>query len=123
MSIAITGALCQCPFGTMCAVNVLPITNVFISKKLCVRMPDAKALVNIPSFGMCTSPGNPSVVKIPPGIVVPTVCVPNITNTNWETKKNNVKICGQSVCTDGDTCMCSYGGVISIIMPGQFTVV
>ena len=122
MAVSVVGATCKCPFGSVCPIVVLPTTNVFISGRQCVRMPNAQAIVNIPSFGMCNNPGNPAVIEIPPGIIIPTACIPNITNPNWLTKKFNVKVCGQPVCSDGDMCMCSYGGIITIETSGQFSV-
>lgn len=120
MTIAVNKAVCKCTFGVLCPVTILPTTNVFISGARCVRMPDATT-INLPSFGMCYSLTNPSVIKTPVGIV-PCMCVPNILGSNWFTKKFNVKVCGQSVCSNGDKCFCLYGGLITIEFPGQLSV-
>lgn len=120
--IAVLGAMCSCTFGVVpCPVDVKDTARVFINGKPIVKSSDATGL-NTVSFGMCSCPLNPDVQKIPPAIIIPAVCQPKIASPTWITKKTNVKVGGQFPCSMGDICMCTWGGTISILMPGQFTV-
>lgn len=123
MAISVVGSSCKCTFGsTQIPIQVIPIDRVMICNKPAVKQFDTKQL-NIPSLGMCSAPNNPLVITLFNLIIIPTVCIPKImTPPGWITQKSNVKIGGQSPCSMCDTCMCEYGGIISILNANQHTV-
>ena len=55
-------AVMTCSFGVApSALNVLPISRVFIEGKPAATIKDMVPFVNIPPFGMCMSLSNPTV--------------------------------------------------------------
>jgi len=85
---------------------------------------DSKPLVNIASFVMCTSLGNPAVAAATAaamGVLVPMPCVP-VTSAPWAPGAPTVLIGNMAALTMASKLMCSFGGVIEITMPGQTTV-
>ena len=48
-------------------------------------------------------------------------CLPNIPGP-WAPGSPTVQIGGKPALTNSSKCMCAYGGAISIMVPGQFTV-
>lgn len=123
LSISVQGATCRCTFGTaIIPIQVIPIDGVKICNRPAVKQLDTN-LFNISSFGMCSSLSNPLVITLMNTIIIPTVCVPKIvTPPGWNVSKMNIKIGGQYPCSMGDTCMCAYGGIISILNANQSTV-
>jgi uncharacterized Zn-binding protein involved in type VI secretion len=111
-----------CSFGTTpSALGVLPTNKV-----LCNGMPAANTLDTIPlsnilSFGMCTSPANPSVAAATAaaqGVLTPMPCVP-ATSAPWVPGVPKMLIAGMPAVDDTSTCMCDWGGEISVVSPGQ----
>ena len=85
---------------------------------------DNKPMVNIPPFGMCMSMANPTVASATAaalGVLTPMPCVP-VTAAPWVPGCPTVLIYNFPALNDSSKCMCTWGGVISINMPGQFTV-
>lgn len=85
---------------------------------------DNKPLVNILPFGMCSNPANPLVAAATAaamGVLTPAACIP-ATTAPWTPGNPTVLIGGQPALTNSSKLMCAYGGVISIGVPGQFTV-
>jgi hypothetical protein len=86
---------------------------------------DFQPLVNVGSLGMCMSPSNPQVAAATAaamGVLTPQPCLPVITSP-WAPGSPTVTIAGNPALTATDTCMCMWGGVISITSPGQTSVV
>lgn len=84
---------------------------------------DSKPIVNIPSFGMCTLPSNPAVAAATAaalGVPTPAPCVP-VTGIPWVPGNPKVLTGNFPTLTTGSTCMCAYGGSISIVFAGQTT--
>lgn len=120
--IAVKGTTCTCTFGTTpCLINTQLPSNVLIGGLPCIKCSNAVPSVNILSFGLCTCAGNPAVIKIGV-IVIPTVCIPQISPQKWITTKNSVKIENEPICAIGDTCICKHGGIIKIEAPVQSSV-
>ena len=122
MTIATSGAICKCLFGTVpCPINVVDVDGVCINGKPVIKANNVTN-TDIPTFGMCFCPNNPLVTILGP-LVIPTICTPQIiTPPGWIAKKMTVKISEQSPCSTGDTCMCKHGGIISILINNQATV-
>ncbi len=120
---AVTGATMTCPFALVPTPVPLGVTNntkVLIGGKPAGTISDAAAMVNIPSFGMCTTLSNPQVAAATSaalGVLTPQPCVPQ--TTAWLPAQAKVLIGGKPCLTGDCSVMCMYGGKISILMPGQ----
>jgi hypothetical protein len=118
------GALLKCSFGAApAALAVLPL-NAVLTGAADATIMDSKPLVNIASFVMCTSLGNPAVAAATAaamGVLVPMPCVP-VTSAPWAPGAPTVLIGNMAALTMASKLMCSFGGVIEITMPGQTTV-
>lgn len=114
----------QCSFGVAPAVfNALPDKQATVALPV-ANILDNKPLVNISPFGMCNSLANPTVAAATAaalGVLTPMPCIP-VTSTPWAPGSPTVLIKNAPALTNNCKCMCSYGGMISIQTPGQFTV-
>ncbi|MDR3031141.1 MAG: DUF4280 domain-containing protein [Holosporales bacterium] len=129
--IAVCGAICQCSCGMVPAVlNVLPTNRVIIGSQPVASVMDFVPMLNIATFVMCSSLANPTVATATAAAtaaalgvftLVPMPCVPAISSP-WIPTKPTVLLNSGSVVCSGNTCICAFGGAISINMPGQFTV-
>jgi hypothetical protein len=125
MAIAIQmGATMMCSFG------VAPASLVVIpgASMLTPAMPSANSsafapIVNVPPFGACSSPSNPVVAAATAaalGVLTPMPCVP-ATTSPWVPGATAV-INGPMPAVDvGCKLTCMWGGVISVLNPGQTT--
>jgi len=111
----------QCSFGTVPAVlNVLPMAKVTIEGMPAATIADMIPMTNIPPFGMCNSPSNPSVISATAaasGVFTPVPCVPVVT-APWAAGAPTVLIGGKPALNNTSKCMCAWSGVISITAPG-----
>lgn len=118
------GAMLTCSFGAAPgALAVLPLNAVLTGAPDATIM-DSKPLVNIASFVMCTSMGNPAVAAATAaalGVLVPMPCVP-MTSAPWAPGAPTVLIGNLAALTIDSKLMCNAGGVIAISAPGQSTV-
>jgi len=114
-----------CSFGAAPAsLLVLPTARVQVEGKFAATVVDATPLVNIPSFGMCTSPANPSVAAATAaalGVLTPMPCVP--ATTPWVNGATGTLVGGQPALTFGAQCQCAWGGVIQVLNPGSTTTI
>jgi hypothetical protein len=122
MGIAVaTGAMMACSFGVAPGtLTVLPIGRVMAEGKPMANINDSKPMVNIGTFGMCMSLGNPttaSATSAALGVLTPTPCLP-MTASPWTPGSPTVTVGGAPALNNSCTCMCSYGGVITISNPG-----
>jgi hypothetical protein len=79
---------------------------------------------NIPSMGMCSSPANPqgaAATAAALGVLTPQPCIP-ATAAPWVPGDPTVLINGQPALTSECQCMCTWGGMITVMFPGQVTV-
>lgn len=121
----VCGALLQCSFGAA----PTPMAILPDKKVLCCNMPagciqDSKPFVNILPFGMCSNPANPAVAAATAaafGVLTPMPCIP-ATAAPWTPGNPKVLLGGVPALTQDSKLTCSFGGVISIQMSGQFTV-
>lgn len=112
----------MCTMGVAPSVlQVLPTNRVTCGKQLAANIMDYVPMVNIPSFGMCICPANPVVAAATTaalGVLTPMPCVPN-TVAPWVTGSPTVTLGGMPILNNTSTCQCTWGGTISIVMPGQ----
>jgi hypothetical protein len=55
------------------------------------------------------------------GVLTPQPCIP-VTAAPWTSGSPTVLIGKKPALNNSSTCMCTWGGQISLVMPGQFTV-
>ena len=118
----VAGATIMCSFGAApSALIVLPQNRTMTGGPPAANIMDHKPIVNIPTFGACTSLANPTVAAATSaalGVLTPMPCVPN-TPTPWAPGSPTVMIGGMPALNDTSKCMCMWAGVISITVPGQ----
>lgn len=122
----VMGATLQCTFG------LAPSTLIVIPKGMPVNasnmfaasIMDFAPIANIPPFGMCQTPSNPMVAAATAaalGVLTPMPCIPVIP-APWAPGSPTVMIGTFPALNNTSKCMCTWGGVISVVNPGQVTV-
>src|SRR5471032_919718 len=118
------GGLMMCSFGVAPApLAVLPVNRTMTGAPAATIM-DHAPMVNVPTFGMCSSPANPMVAAATAaalGVMTQMPCIP-ATAAPWAPGSPTVLIGGMPALNNSSKLMCSYGGVIQISFPGQVTV-
>lgn len=112
----------------MCTGGVAPSTLLVVGKRPMGPTPvanimDNKPIANIVPFGMCTLPSNPAVAAATAaalGVPTPAPCIP-ATAAPWMPGNPKVLIDNFPALNSESKCMCSYGGSISVVFPGQTT--
>ena len=115
-------ATLTCSFGMApSTLNVLPTNRVMVEGKPAANIQDMVPVANIPPFGMCTTPSNPAVAAATSaalGVLTPAPCMPVVAGP-WAPGAPLTQIGGMPALTTGSTCMCTWGGVITITNPGS----
>ncbi|HQS00203.1 MULTISPECIES: DUF4280 domain-containing protein [unclassified Polaromonas] len=118
------GATLQCSFGVAPSVlTVLPANRVLTGGPAANIM-DHVPFVNVLPFGMCNCPSNPMVAAATAaalGVLTPMPCIP-MTAAPWMPGSATVLLGGMPALQNSSKLMCQWGGVIQILVPGQFTV-
>lgn len=118
------GAMLQCSFGVApSSLTVLPTDRVMTSSQPAATIMDFKPMVNIAPFGMCMSIANPQVAAATSaamGVLTPMPCIP-MTMAPWTPGAATVTLGHKPSLDNNCTLMCTWAGVISVVMPGQFT--
>jgi hypothetical protein len=118
------GAMMTCSFGVApSTLVVLPANRVLAGGPPAATIMDHAPIVNVPPFGMCQSPSNPTVAAATAaalGVLTPMPCVP-VTAAPWIVGSPTVLIGSMPALNDSSKLMCSWGGVIGITSPGQVT--
>lgn len=118
------GAMTQCTFGLApSTLMVIPLNRVMTGTPAANIM-DNKPMANVMPFGMCQSLANPMVVAATAaalGVLVPMPCIP-MTMVPWMPGAPTVMLGNMPTLNNSSKLMCLWGGVISINVPGQFTV-
>jgi hypothetical protein len=94
--------------------GVMPMANIM----------DNKPIANIPTFATCQSLANPMVASATAaalGVLTPMPCIPN-TAAPWVPGAPQVLVDNMPALDMNSKTMCNWGGVISIVAPGQFAV-
>lgn len=114
------GALLKCDQGAAPAMLVVaPKNQVNAQGPAAANISDHLPMANILPFGMCKSPGNPVVAAATAaamGAMTPMPCMPD-TGTPWAPGSPTVLIGGLPALNKTSTCLCSYGGKITIDFP------
>lgn len=119
------GAVMKCSFGVApSSLIVLPVNRVLTCGLPAATINDHVPLVNVPPFGMCQSPANPTVAAATAaasGVLTPMPCVP-VLPAPWI--PGSVTVLEGNIPVLNNTCQltCMWGGLINISMPGQMTV-
>lgn len=119
------GAMLQCSFGVApSTLVVLPQNQTLTGAMPAANIMDHKPIVNIPPFGMCSSPANPMVAAATAaalGVLTPMPCVP-VTAAPWIVGAPTVLVGNMPALNESSKLMCNWGGVIQVVNPGQTTV-
>ncbi len=111
---AAPGSLSVVPPGGRVSANQLPMATVM----------DFAPTTNIAPFGMCTTLSNPQVASATSaalGVLTPQPCIP-ATTAPWTPGSATVTVGGMPALTDSSTCMCMWGGTITVKQAGATTV-
>ena len=115
------GATLQCSFGAApSALTVLPANRVLTGVPAANIM-DHAPMVNILPFGVCSSLANPTVAAATAaalGALTPMPCVP-VTPAPWVVGSPTVLIGNMPALNNSAKLMCTWGGVIQVVNPGQ----
>jgi len=119
------GAQMMCSFGAAPSnLVVLPINRTLTNQVPDANIMDHIPMVNIMPFGMCTSLANPEVASATAaalGVLTPMPCIP-VTPAPWVTGAPTVLLGNQPTLDNVSELMCTWGGVITFVDPGEFTV-
>lgn len=119
----VTGALAKCTFG-VAPTSLISLTTSVLATTPAATTTDSAPIVNVPTFGMCSSLANPAVASATTaalGVLTPMPCVPVPAGT-WIVGNPQVLIQNKPALNDSSQLICSYGGVITITSAGQFKV-
>src|SRR3954466_2852427 len=117
------GAMMTCSFGVAPSALVVLPANKTMCGAPAANIMDSIPMTNIPTFGMCMSIANPTVASATAaalGVLTPMPCVP--VTAPWVPGSATVVIGGVPALDSMSKCMCSWGGVIQVVSPGEFTV-
>ena len=117
------GATMMCTFGVAPSTLVPTFKPVLTSNMLAANIMDHVPLMNIPTFGMCSCPGNPVVAAATAaafGVLTPMPCIPN-TPAPWVPGAPNVILSNAPALNNTSQLVCMWGGVITFTNPGQVT--
>ncbi len=118
------GASLMCSFGVAPSVlTVLPVNRTMTSNMPAANIMDHVPMVNIMPFGMCITPTNPTVASATAaamGVLTPMPCIP-VTPAPWVVGSPTVMVGNMPALNNTSTLMCAWGGVITVVMPGQVT--
>jgi hypothetical protein len=118
------GALTRCNYGAASSALLVEPSKHVDACLAAATVQDSKPFVNVLPFGMCRSLSNPMVVAATVaamGSLQPMPCIP-MTSGSWSPGSPTVRIGGEVALNNNSKLRCSWGGVITITMAGQFTV-
>ncbi|MCP3161399.1 DUF4280 domain-containing protein [Myxococcus qinghaiensis] len=121
----VMGAMLQCSFGVAPSSLVVLPTNKVVGPTPAANVLDNKPLVNILPFGMCQSLANPMVAAATAaalGVLTPMPCIP-ATAAPWVPGCPKLMLGNAPALESNSKLMCSYGGVIQVVSPGQMKVI
>jgi hypothetical protein len=120
------GAMLMCTMGMApSSLVVLPTNMVLCTGEMpAANIMDFIPMVNIMPFAVCMSPANPMVAAATAaamGVLTPMPCIP-MTVAPWVPGAPTVLLAEMPTLDSTSTLMCMWAGVISIVMPGEMTV-
>jgi Domain of unknown function (DUF4280) len=121
--LVVNGANIECAMGKpgKASLVVLPTPMVSSGDQPVATIMDNKPMANIPTFGMCTTQSNPAVAAATSaalGTPTPAPCVP-VVPAPWAPGSSTVMVGNKPALTSNSSCMCQWGGKISISSAGQ----
>lgn len=120
-----SGALLQCSFGTApSTLQVTPEGRVNVGGMPAATVLDQVPMKNIFPFGMCTTLSNPQVAAATAaaqGVLTPQPCIP-VPAGPWVPGSPTVRVGGNAVLTSSCSLTCAWGGMITVVNPGQTSV-
>ncbi len=123
-AVVTSGAVTLCSMGASPGVlNALPAGTTAGPAQI-ATVTDIVPFLNIGPFAMCRSLANPVVAAATAaalGVLTPMPCAP-VVPAPWQPGSPTVQVAGRPALTANSTCQCAYGGLITIVVPGQFTV-
>jgi hypothetical protein len=123
--VVVNGAILQCSFGIAPSTLVItPENRANITSLPIATIMDNIPMKNIMPFGMCQSLANPQVAAATAaasGVLTPQPCIPVI-NAPWTPGSVRVLLNNNPILTSSSTCMCNWGGVITLTNSGQIKV-
>ncbi len=112
----VNNATLTCSFGTVpSALGVLPKAMVNAGSQPVATIMDHKPQVNIRPFGLCVTPSNPAVAAAQG---TPQPCIP-MTMSPWFPGTPLGTIGTIPIVNQSCKVMCNWGGVITVVNPGQ----
>ena len=116
--VATTGTPMMCSMGIAPSLLIVEPLGVFANDLPAANILNTIPFVNIPPFGLCTSPANPVVIALTAaalGVPTPAPCLPLVV-APW-VAPSAVLMDGIPVLTEGAFCPCVWGGSIVLIGP------
>lgn len=116
----VSGAMTMCSFGLAPSTLMVVAPRPMVEGRPVATITDVAPMANITPFGMCQSLANPIVAAATAaalGVLTPMPCVPAIP-APWLPMAPQTTVGGIPVLVAGSTCICAYGGSISLTMPG-----
>jgi hypothetical protein len=110
-----------CSFGVAPGALIVPPLNKTLAGAPAANIMDFKPMMNIPTFGMCSSLANPTVASATAaalGVLTPMPCIP-VTTAPWAPGSPTVMIGKQPALNNSSSCMCNWLGVITFTSAGQ----
>jgi len=118
-----TSATMMCSFGVAPSIFNATPRPVLTSNMVAGVITDNVPMLNVPPFGMCTSPMNPMVIAATAaamGVPTPMPCNP-VLPAPWVPGAPTVLITNIPALDNSCKLMCAWGGVISINFAGEVT--
>lgn len=119
------GGTMMCTFGVAPGtLSVIPTTTVLTGGPSANIMTNAP-IVNVTTFGACTSLANPTVASATAaalGVLTPMPCIP-MTTAPWVPGAVKTINGGMPGADNSCSLMCNWGGMISVVNPGQVKLV
>lgn len=118
-----TSATMMCSFGVAPSIFNATPRPVLTSNMVAGVITDNVPMLNVPPFGMCTSPMNPMVIAATAaamGVPTPMPCNP-VLPAPWVPGGPTVLITNIPALDNSCKLMCAWGGVISINFAGEVT--
>jgi hypothetical protein len=120
----VAGAVTMCTMGLAPGqLMVLPKNRTMVSNRPAANISDNVPMVNIMPFMLCNSLANPvtaAQTAAALGVLTPGTCIP-VVPAPWTPGSPTVTIGGMPALTNSSTCICAYGGQISITFGGAVT--
>jgi hypothetical protein len=115
------GALLRCSMGQVPGALAVPPHNRVLTGTPAASVMDHLPVVNVPSFGLCSSLANPVVVAATAaaeGVLTPMPCVP-VTPAPWMPGAATVVLGNGPALDTSSTLACAWAGTIEVLEPGQ----